>query len=168
MYFCIRADRNAPGPDAYIVMTDKPALLDFVKKTVSRRIDAAKQAMDAAQHAANEETKSSAGDKYETGRAMAQNQRDMYRHQFEQARQELTFLGKLSPFAAGDTVSTGTLAETTLGRIFISASLGEVDFEGQKIWVVSPKSPIGQAMLGKKAGESFVFRNKEYLIKSIS
>ncbi len=54
----------------------KTRLLALCHNYVDQRITNSKQAMDDAQAAANEEGKSSAGDKYETGRAMAQIERD--------------------------------------------------------------------------------------------
>ena len=44
--------------------------LDYVQQ----RMQAAEQAIEAAQKASNDDTKSSAGDKYETGRAMMQQE----------------------------------------------------------------------------------------------
>ncbi|MDB5240215.1 MAG: hypothetical protein JWP57_840, partial [Spirosoma sp.] len=47
----------------------KQALHARCRHYVQQRIDTARQAMEAAQESANSESKSSAGDKYETGRA---------------------------------------------------------------------------------------------------
>ena len=67
----------------------KKGLYTEVSRLLTEKIRVAETAMQAAQASANEETKSSAGDKYETGRAMAQNDRDMYARQFLQLKQEL-------------------------------------------------------------------------------
>ena len=50
----------------------KLLLLNTIKAQLDEKIQVALQAMKAAQESANAETKSSAGDKYETGRAMGQ------------------------------------------------------------------------------------------------
>ena len=52
---------------------------------VQQRMCDAKEAMDGAQQSANQEEKSSAGDKYETGRAMAQIARDQAAQQLDEA-----------------------------------------------------------------------------------
>src|SRR6478609_11532726 len=52
---------------------------------VNLRIDTSKQAMADAQESANAEEKSSAGDKYETGRAMMQIERDKAAQQLHEA-----------------------------------------------------------------------------------
>ena len=59
---------------------NKKQLYDLCQAVVQQRIDTARHAMTAAQESANEEGKSSAGDKYETGRAMAQIERDRHAH----------------------------------------------------------------------------------------
>ena len=50
----------------------KQELYKLCQTYIQQRILTAKQAIEAAQQAANNETKSSSGDKYETGRAMMQ------------------------------------------------------------------------------------------------
>ena len=54
----------------------KPALHAACAAFLAERIAAATTAMQAAQESANSDTKSSAGDKYETGREMATAERD--------------------------------------------------------------------------------------------
>ena len=52
--------------------TIKQTLYNFCVTYINQRMATAQQAIHTAQASANEETKSSAGDKYETGRAMMQ------------------------------------------------------------------------------------------------
>jgi hypothetical protein len=65
------------------------------QKIVEDRLATAQQAMDAAQQSANQEEKSSAGDKYETGRAMAQLERDKAATQVEENKKMLTVLRQI-------------------------------------------------------------------------
>src|SRR6202000_329842 len=59
---------------------------------ISQRIATANDAMQQAQQAANSEEKSSAGDKYETGRAMGHLQKDMHARQLAESLKELAAL----------------------------------------------------------------------------
>src|ERR1700736_1647953 len=59
---------------------------------IGERMAAAKEAMEQAQEAANSEEKSSAGDKYETGRAMGHLQKDMHARQLAESVKELATL----------------------------------------------------------------------------
>jgi hypothetical protein len=63
------------------------------------RIETAKQAIDDAQQSANEETKSSAGDKYETGREMMQQETDRNQAQLNEANKLLIALLFVSSLA---------------------------------------------------------------------
>ena len=59
----------------------KNNLKQFCQHTIEQRIAAAKEIIQNVQEAANNEEKSSAGDKYETGRAMGHLQKDMHSRQ---------------------------------------------------------------------------------------
>src|ERR1700754_2530386 len=92
---------------------------------LDQRIATTRKAMQQAQEAANSEEKSSAGDKYETGRAMGHLQKEMYAGQ----------LAKLMQVAAGlhavniDVIylqgKTGALIRTDTTDFFISIGLGK-------------------------------------------
>lgn len=145
----------------------KEHLLKYIKFLLDERMAVAQQAMQSAQDSANEETKSSAGDKYETGRAMAQNQRDMYARQYEQIRQERQVLERIEGALPSQRVSFGTIVNTTVGVFFVSVSIGLIQWEGQPVMVVSPGSPIGKLLLGKEIGDDFVFQGKKAVISSM-
>src|SRR5579864_2189317 len=70
----------------------KNKLKKFGLDLLSRRIATAREAMDQAQEAANSEEKSSAGDKYETGRAMGQLQKEMHSRQLAAYAKEVKAL----------------------------------------------------------------------------
>ncbi|MGL1887281.1 MAG: transcription elongation factor [Reichenbachiella sp.] len=129
----------------------------------------AKAGMEAAQESANNETKSSAGDKYETGRAMSQNERDLFAKQLVEQVNQLKGLLTIDPSKKMDSVEVGSLVETKSGVFFISVSLGLVKLKaGETAMVISPISPIAQLMLEKKEGGSFVWQGKEQSILSIA
>lgn len=138
----------------------KEKLLDEVKQLIEKRMATSWEAMQNAQAAANEESKSSVGDKYETGRAMAQIDRDMNARQYEQARQEREILEKIKLDAVPNHIKLGSLVETSMGYFFLAVSIGAIKFEGKNIMVISTQSPIGQLLLGKKPQETFVLRAK--------
>lgn len=62
---------------------------------IGQRIATANEAMTRAQEAANSEEKSSAGDKYETGRAMGHLQKDMHARAMAQSVKELAALNAI-------------------------------------------------------------------------
>ena len=97
----------------------KIQLIETAILALNDRISNAEKAMKDAQDSANQEEKSSAGDKYETGRAMGQLQRDMNAKQSILAKKELAYLQQLST-SPKNQVGTGALVKTNNGIYFIS------------------------------------------------
>ena len=59
-----------------------------------------------------------------------------------------------------EVVRPGSVVETEKGYYFVSVPLGEIDMEsGSKVYAISTDAPIYQEMEGKKAGDSFNFRD---------
>ena len=59
-------------------MSIKNKLLQHCKELIEARLKNAEDAMNRAQESANDNEKSSAGDKFETGRAMGHLEKEMY------------------------------------------------------------------------------------------
>jgi transcription elongation GreA/GreB family factor len=147
-------------------MIQKEEILATCKTLVSQRIQHAEKAMKEAQEGSNSEEKSSAGDKYETARAMGQLARDMNAKQLVQARQELAELNKID-LHESKTVKPGSLVTTNTAIYFIAVGLGPVKMGEFTIIVLSPKSPLALELLGKTLNYSFVFNKKTIHIQSI-
>jgi len=136
---------------------------------VQLRLDAARAGMAAAQESSNSETKSSAGDKYETGRAMAQQERDRHAAQLHEAQQLLAAMQKINPELACDTVRLGARVATSLGLFYVSIGAGQLrTADGQEFLAVSAGAPIMAALGGKRAGEEVVFNGKRVRVEAVS
>ena len=129
------------------------------KQIVEQRLATAQQAMDAAQESANQEEKSSAGDKYETGRAMAQLERDKAAMQVEENKKMLTVLNQISYNTSTDRVTLGSVVVTDHNKFYLSISAGKLEIGGESYVAISTQSPIGQLLLYKRKGEFFSFNN---------
>jgi transcription elongation GreA/GreB family factor len=143
---------------------NKSFLLEHLIETIKQKMDTVQEAINLVQQSANQETKSTAGDKYETARAMAQNERDILMRQFLQIKSDYTTLQQLDIRQKSDRVTPGTLTTTTFGTLFLSVSIGLVTWEGEKVMVVSPASPVGKAIMGKQEGEYFIFQGKNHQV----
>lgn len=145
----------------------KRQLLRLCFEYVNQRIATSKQAMDDAQTAANEEGKSSAGDKYETGRAMAQIERDKAAQQLEEALKLKRVLDGLDASIVNDSVRLGSAVEITDSNFYLAISAGKFIVDGKEFLIVSPNSPIGKLLLNLKVGDMFRFNNKEEIVKRV-
>lgn len=143
---------------------NKDALVIYVKGLLDEKMQVAWEAMEAAQESANDQGKSSVGDKYETSRSMGQLDRNMHAKQFEQFRVERTVLERIGNTAVPVRGAVGSLIQTTAGWFFISVSLGVLKFEDETVIAVSSSSPVGMSLLGKSKNDKFRFQNKEHAI----
>lgn len=147
------------------------------------RIYSIRSAMQEAQLAANGEEKSSAGDKYETSRAMNHIEKDMQASRLSASLKELENLLLVNcnkifnnvqkgSFVQCDRIGTGRDLSLKVGTsrdlsLFIAAGLGKLLFESQTILLVSPHAPIALKLAGKKAGDTFEFNNQKLGIKEV-
>ncbi|WP_420580274.1 GreA/GreB family elongation factor [Reichenbachiella sp.] len=135
---------------------------------LAQKIIIARKGMEEAQASANNETKSSAGDKYETGRAMSQRERDLHARQLAELLNMKKALTSIDPDKLNSKVELGALVETENSCFYISASLGAIEIEARKFMAISAISPIAQAMLDKKVGDTFAWMKQNKKILSIS
>ncbi|WP_109832534.1 GreA/GreB family elongation factor [Reichenbachiella versicolor] len=149
-------------------MINKKDLLEECLSIIDSKIDVTQKAIDQAQQSANNETKSSAGDKYETGRAMSQNERDMNaKHLSELLGMKKTLIG-IDSETKSDSIELGAIVFANSMTYFISTSLGKVIIGNTTVFAISAISPIAQAMLGKKEGESFDWQGKSFEIQKVA
>lgn len=120
-----------------------------------------------AQNAANNETKSSAGDKHETGRAMAQLETEKLTKQLSEALKIEQTLNQINPDTDHLQIGLGSLVTTNNGTFYIAVSIGKLIVDESTYFIISAVSPIGKLLLTKKEKESFSFNGKNYVIESI-
>lgn len=133
----------------------------------AKSIQTARAALAAAQEAGNAETRSSAGDKYETGRTMMQLEQEKLKGQLMQAIELKNQLAQLRPGPSGETAGAGSLVFTNHGNFYLSVGLGKVIMDGQVYFAISLESPLGQALRGRRKGEKFVFQDRNYTIGEV-
>lgn len=147
--------------------TLKEALLAHCRNEAQARVNRIAEVMRRAQETANEDTKSSAGDKYETGRAMMHLEQEKNQRQLTEAQRLMETLSQVSLHKEHEEVGFGSLVETNTGIFFISVSLGRISLEGQTYFAISSVSPMGKALSGKRAGEKASVNGREIQIVSL-
>ena len=131
------------------------------------RIDTARQAMESAQESANNEGKSSAGDKYETGRAMSQIDRDRSAGQMDEAIQEKLKLQSIDSDRLYDAVTNGAVVICGESIYFIATGLGVIAYAGRKVVVISPKAPLSNLLREKVKGDKVTFNGNSFEITEV-
>ena len=64
-------------------------------------------------------------------------------------------------------VAIGSLVFTNKARFYISVSLGEFFYEGDRFYAISEESPMAKILFGKTAGDSFVLNNIAQTIENV-
>jgi len=148
-------------------MTIKQKIHQLCVELVDQKVAMNQKAMTDAQDAANKEQRSTAGDKYDTSRAMSQNERDMFARQLAESLQMKKALSAIDSSKELKVAGIGALVITASENYYLSTGCGKLNLDSVSYFAVSPITPIGQALLDKKAGDSFQLRGNAILIDEI-
>jgi transcription elongation GreA/GreB family factor len=133
----------------------KKNILEKCIELVQEKIHRLTNELDQLNAAYGEETKSSAGDKYETGREMINQEKQKLSARLADAIKMMRTLEQIDPSKRYDKVKFGSLVQTNYGWYFISAALGAIKDVGQSVFAVSAVSPIGAQLIGKHREDQF-------------
>ena len=145
----------------------KPQLYQECKTIIDERISSLKNILQETQNAANNETKSSAGDKHETGRAMAQLETEKLNAQLGEALKVKQTLATINPIQLASNIVLGSVVFTNKGNFYIAISIGKIEIDNEQFFAISPASPIGKLLLTKKEKDFFSFNGNSYVINTI-
>lgn len=144
----------------------KQKLLSICIHLTKNRIQEIVDGIGNAQESIENETKSSAGDKYETSREMIQQDLNRYQDQLTQAKRDLSILQQITNIAM-DRVALGALVITEKAMYFLTISIGKIQFEEKEYWAISPSSPIGRLLIGKTVGDVLHFNGMQQQVLAI-
>ena len=145
----------------------KQALLDFCWSYVDERTTRLKKQGDELWESLNSETKSSAGDKHETGRAMVQLEQEKLAQQLQELEATRSILHKIKIDAPSGKIRLGSCVETSMAHYFIAISAGVFEQAGEKFYCISTSAPIAQLLMGKEKGDTFVFNGNTHQITKV-
>ncbi len=132
-----------------------------------QRISAIQKAIDEAIESGNDETKSSSGDKHETGRAMAQLEQEKGSKQLTEAIEFRGILKKINPEQKSEKIFLGSLVYTNRGCFYIAVAAGKIMIEDEVFFAISQVSPIALKLIGLSKNDNLVFNGNNYKIKEI-
>lgn len=148
-------------------MKIKQQLYNKCQEALNHRLEVLQQSILDIQNNLQSETKSSAGDKHETGRAMLQLEREKAGQQLADIQKQFELLHKINPETNQTTIALGSVVYTSQSNYFIAVSAGQINIEEQQFFAISPATPIGQLLLSKSKGNAIQFRNQEIKILKV-
>lgn len=134
---------------------------------VEKRFNTIQNTINEIQESLTSETKSSAGDKHETGRAMLQLEREKAGNQLAEIQKIKENLSKITSANMSKKIGLGSVVYTNKSNYFIAISAGELKVENEVFYAISPNTPIGQLLMGKTVGNEVIFRELNFKIKQV-
>ncbi|WP_298893749.1 3-oxoacyl-ACP synthase [uncultured Psychroserpens sp.] len=145
-------------------MDTKEKLYYQCQEFIDDRLQAVQKTIHEIQESLTSETKSSAGDKHETGRAMLQLEREKTGQQLAEIQRINQLLSKIDVSNTSKAIGLGSVVMTTNANYFIAISAGELKVSNQVFYAISAHTPIAQLLLGKSIGDDIQFRNQDFKI----
>jgi len=136
-------------------------------QAISEKIQSIKIALESLRDDIQSESKSSSGDKHETGRAMIHLEQEQLSSQLLKLNDQFNTLKRIEPLANPKLISAGSLVETNDFFYFISIPLGKIIIDKIPVYCISLNSPLGLSLSGKRNKESYTLNNKTILILNI-
>ncbi len=146
----------------------KLTIIQACKEHLTGKLDSLNAIMEEVTTSANSESKSSAGDKHETSRAMMQLEQEKLGKQITEAVDRLNEFNKIEFNKTFQAITQSSLVETDRGFFLIASSIGKVRVEDKTVFVISAKSPLALALSGAKLKDTVTFNSVLYSIIKIS
>ena len=134
-----------------------------LRSILEKSLEEARREYILAKESRDSDTKSSAGDKFETGREMMQREMDKLSALVDNTLNSIAKLDRLTDLPAAAVISEGSLVITDQETYYISIGYGKLD----SVYAISIESPLGVELKGKRVGECIEMRGRKITIKSI-
>ena len=148
-------------------MKFKQQIYDKCLQLINEKIGHLNSVLKDLRETAGNETKSSAGDKYETARAMLQIEQENTGRQLNEAVAKKEQLETINITAVSQKAGKGALIRTNRGYFFISVAIGKIMVNEKAVIALSPQSPLGIEFNGSGINDVIKMNGTSYRIESI-
>jgi len=137
------------------IVFEKNNIRNYVKTVISEKIEKLKNFIEFTLEASRDIKKTP---KYDSMREEMQEEIYQMQRQLAALHDLKTNMARVLP-ASTERVQLGSLVITNKARFYISVSLGEFFFEGDRFYAISAESPMAKKMMGMHSGSSFTLNN---------
>ncbi|WP_332453620.1 hypothetical protein [Chryseobacterium aquaticum] len=134
---------------------EKNNIRNYVKAVISEKIEKLKNFIEFTLEASRDIKKTP---KYDSMREEMQEEIYQMQKQLAALNDLKSNMARVLP-AATDRIQLGSLVITNKARFYISVSLGEFFFEGDRFYAISSESPMAKKMMGMQSGNAFTLNN---------
>jgi len=150
-----------------MVSMKKLTLYNACRAKIDTQLSELQSAIDKVQESIVGEENSTSGNKFETARAMGQEELDRLNRTINNAIRERNILSQISPEKECSTAQLGAVITTNRKMMYLSVGIGKIEVDGQTVFAISAISPIARSLMGLGVGEEVVFAGKKEKILAI-
>jgi transcription elongation GreA/GreB family factor len=155
------------GRQICVLMLFKQKIYVHCLKLLNNKIAELENILKELDASAASDTKSSAGDKHETARAMVQIEQENIGKQLGEILEQKNALEKIDPNNNSAQIIKGSLVKTNRGYLCLSVALGKITVDEKIVMVISPQSPLGIKLMGLKAKDTATINGVSYVVESV-
>ncbi len=145
----------------------KKEIFRLIFLSVSEKIKRLQQHLLELRTSAANETKSTAGDKFETALAMLQTEQNNTNKQLQALLEQKAILENIPAQQKYNRVCLGCIVQTPDAFFYISIASAKIIVDGHIVYPVSSLSPLAKLLSGCKTGDSKILNGITYIIKKI-
>jgi transcription elongation GreA/GreB family factor len=149
-------------------MTLKEEVYIACENEIKNRLNFFHKILSDLKEGAQNDAKSSAGDKHETSLSMMQIEQEKIRKQLSEVQEMNALLEKLNPQIITDKINLGSLIKTNIGYFYIAVALGKLKLNAMDLYVISQQSPMALKLLGLRVDNEIVMNSKKIVIQDIN
>lgn len=146
---------------------ERKEALESLRYAISSRLKELHKEMNELREGLAADTKSTSGDKHETSRAMNQLEQERLGKLIDQTEQMLNTTSQLAQSSQGSMIQNGSLLRLNGAYYLLAVAHGKLKVNNIEVFVLSPASPIGNALLGKTYGETISFNGRSIVIEEV-
>jgi len=136
-------------------------------RLINDKIGLLRHTLNDLKESSSDETKSTAGDKHETALAMLQIEQKNVSQQLKEALEQKILFEQIKPTLVKQEITKGSLIKTNKGYLFLSVALGKIIVDEIPIIAISPRSPLGQKLIGLKVNDTAELNGIKYVVENI-
>jgi len=116
---------------------------------------------------AQNDAKSSAGDKHETALSMMHIEQEKLRNKIYEYQEQQTELLRIDIAKKSKNIGLGSLVQANNLWFFVSLALPKININNLDVFSVSTQSPLGSLLMGKSIDDEVVVNKVKYVIQQV-
>ena len=145
----------------------KQKVLSQYQVLLQDKIDIYQDLINSLTEDAQNDAKSSAGDKHETTLSKLHIEQEKIANKLKEALEQQAILSKLDIEQISNNVILGSLVKTNHLTVFVSTALPKITVDNLSVFAISPQSPLGMQLMHKTLNAEFPVNNVTYKILEI-